>query len=70
MEPFSKSWGADAVSNAKILIVCRQCGVKHSALGRYTTSSIEVDSETLAEIDTISLVKECPDCWDPMLRGK
>ena len=53
-------------TSSKILLICRNCGVKHSALGKYATSSIEVDSETLAEVDTISLLKECPDCWEPI----
>jgi len=71
MEPSNKSWRSDQVKSPReILIVCRMCGVKYSAKGRYTTSSIEVDSETLAEVDTISLIKECPDCWDPTLKNK
>jgi hypothetical protein len=61
------TWNSNGIS-AKILLICRQCGVSHSIKGKYATSTIEVDSETLNEIDTISLVKECPDCWDPMLR--
>lgn len=62
-------WEKNAVSN-KILLVCRQCGVRHSALGNFVTSSIEVDAATLAEVDTITLVNECPDCWDPIMKGK
>jgi hypothetical protein len=56
-------------SNASILLICRNCGIKHSAMGSFITSSIEVDSETLAEVDTITLVKECPDCWDKTMRN-
>jgi len=48
---------------AKTLLICRTCGISHRAEGNYTISTLEVDSETMAEVDTIALVKECPDCW-------
>ena len=57
-------------TDPRVLLICRKCAVKHSAMGNHMTSSIEVDSETLSEVDTIALVKECPDCWDPELRNK
>lgn len=61
------SWNT---TSTKVLLICRKCGIKYSAFGNHMTSSIEVDAETMAEVDTISLVKECPDCWDPELRNK
>jgi hypothetical protein len=68
-----RSWKGEpdmGSNSSKVLLICRQCGIKHSVQGKFITSTIEVDAETLAEVDTITLVKECPDCWDPVLRGK
>lgn len=48
----------------KTLLICRTCGITHRTKGNYTISTLEVDSETMAEVDTIALVKECPDCWN------
>lgn len=48
----------------KTLLICRTCGITHRTKGNYTISTLEVDSETMAEVDTITLVKECPDCWN------
>ena len=50
-------------TDSKILLICRNCGVRHSVEEKFSISIIEVESETLAEIDTVALVKECPDCW-------
>lgn len=50
-------------TDSKILLICRNCGVRHSVAGDFKVSILEVESETFAEIDTIALVKECPDCW-------
>lgn len=50
------------------IFICRQCAVKHAVKGWTMTSIIEMDSETYNEIETIHLVQECPDCWDPVLR--
>lgn len=58
------------MSDPRLLLICRSCAVKHSEIGNRMTSSIEIDSETFGEIDSISLVRECPDCWDPILKGK
>lgn len=50
-------------TDKSIAFVCRRCGITHKSTGNFTTSVIEIDSETLAEVDTIALVSECPDCW-------
>ena len=52
------------------IFICRQCSVLHGVKGNFATAIIELDSETYSEINTINLVSECPDCWDPILRNK